>query len=88
MPLRDTASRPEIALTEEEISDVSLATFYVFDRESAGTQRLQVAGRCTAEAAAAAAAAAAGVVADAAAAAVALDIHVVMAGLCGVMPRR
>jgi hypothetical protein len=32
----DTAARHEIALGEEEISDVSLATFYVFDKENAG----------------------------------------------------
>jgi hypothetical protein len=39
----------EIFLGEEEISDVSLATFYVFDRENTGrpplTQKLRVA-RC------------------------------------------
>jgi len=29
----------EITLGEEEISDVSLATFYVFDKENAGTSR-------------------------------------------------
>jgi hypothetical protein len=29
----------EITLCEEEISDVSLATFYVFDNENAGTFR-------------------------------------------------
>ena len=33
----DTAPSHEIILSEEEISDVSLATFYVFDKESAGT---------------------------------------------------
>jgi hypothetical protein len=32
----DTAARHEIALGDEEISDVSLATFYVFDKENAG----------------------------------------------------
>jgi hypothetical protein len=36
---RDTAPAPEITLNEEEISDVSLGTFYVFDKESAGTPR-------------------------------------------------
>ena len=30
----------EITLAEEEIRDVSLATFYVFDKEHAGTPRL------------------------------------------------
>jgi hypothetical protein len=29
----------EITLSEEEISDVSLATFYIFDNEEAGTSR-------------------------------------------------
>ena len=29
----------EITLSEEEISDVSLATFYVFDKENAGPSR-------------------------------------------------
>ena len=32
----------EISLSEEEISDVSLATFYVFDKENAGAFRLGV----------------------------------------------
>ena len=38
---------PVITLGEEEISDVSLATFYVFDNENAGAHRqsLQVAQR-------------------------------------------
>jgi hypothetical protein len=30
----------QITLSEEEIADVSLATFYVFDKENAGTPRL------------------------------------------------
>jgi hypothetical protein len=34
-----TGMRHEITLCEEEISDVSLATFYVFDNERAGTSR-------------------------------------------------
>jgi hypothetical protein len=33
-PSEDTASLPVITLGEEEISDVSLATFYVFDKEN------------------------------------------------------
>jgi hypothetical protein len=37
---RDTAPRHEITLGEEEISDVSLATFYVFDKENAGTPKV------------------------------------------------
>jgi len=53
-PTTDTPSRttapPQLALSEEEISDVSLATFYVFDRESAiptslGTKIAQRCGR-------------------------------------------
>jgi hypothetical protein len=36
-PTENTA--PVITLGEEEISDVSLATFYVFDNENAGTRR-------------------------------------------------
>ena len=39
IPSRDTAPRHEITLIEEEISDVSLATFYVFDKENAATFR-------------------------------------------------
>ena len=34
VPSQDNAPLPEIALYEEEISDVSLATFYVFDKEN------------------------------------------------------
>ena len=34
VPSQDNAPLPEIALYEAEISDVSLATFYVFDREN------------------------------------------------------
>jgi hypothetical protein len=33
---RDTASPREITFAEEEIADVSLATFYVFDKEADG----------------------------------------------------
>jgi hypothetical protein len=49
-PSWDT-SPPQITLSEEEIADVSLATFYVFDKENAGTPRLgerlaQRCGRC------------------------------------------
>ena len=35
-----TSQSHEIFLSEEEISDVSLATFYVFDKENAGTPPL------------------------------------------------
>jgi hypothetical protein len=43
-----TTAPPQLTLTEEEVSDVSLATFYVFDRESAslGTKIAQRCGRC------------------------------------------
>jgi hypothetical protein len=34
VPAQDNAPLPEIAFYEEEISDVSLATFYVFDKEN------------------------------------------------------
>jgi hypothetical protein len=46
-PAENTA--PVITLGEEEISDVSLATFYVFDNENAGAHRpgLQLAKRRT-----------------------------------------
>ncbi len=39
MPTRNAVVNHEIVLAEEEISDVSLATFYVFDQENAGTFR-------------------------------------------------
>jgi hypothetical protein len=35
--------RQEIALYEEEIADVSLATFHVFDRETQATERVRLA---------------------------------------------
>src|SRR5262249_34006163 len=37
-PPRDGAP-PQITLSEEEIADVSLGTFFVFDKETAGTPR-------------------------------------------------
>ena len=37
LPLQGIASGHEITLGEEEISDVSLGTFYVFDKENAST---------------------------------------------------
>ncbi len=44
MPAADTPSGntapPQITLSEEEIADVSLGTFYVFDKENAATPRL------------------------------------------------
>jgi hypothetical protein len=33
---------PRLPLNEEEISDISLATFYVFDKELVGARRLGV----------------------------------------------
>src|SRR5262249_3871569 len=39
VPSWDT-SRPQVTLSEEEVADVSLVTFYVFDKENAGTPRL------------------------------------------------
>jgi hypothetical protein len=39
-PLQNTLSPQVIILGEEEISDVSLATFYVFDKENAGKPQL------------------------------------------------
>src|SRR6516165_10118427 len=47
-PVGDTLTEhPAITLDEEEISDVSLSSFYVFDHESAGARRpgLQLAQR-------------------------------------------
>jgi hypothetical protein len=46
---KNTTLSQQITLFEEEISDVSLATFYVFDNENAGTLRRGVqiaAGGC------------------------------------------
>ena len=40
IPFDDTAGRHEITLHEEEISDVNLATFYVFDKENARTPKV------------------------------------------------
>jgi|SRR3954451_16769853 hypothetical protein len=47
-PSQDRVPLPgrEITLNEEEISDVSLGTFYVFDKEDAGTSRVQLARGC------------------------------------------
>jgi len=49
VPPQDTDLGPVITLGEEEIFDVSLATFYVFDRETTGTSQLggvQLAAGC------------------------------------------
>ena len=39
IPTRNTQPGHQITLSEEEVSDVSLATFYVFDKENAGALR-------------------------------------------------
>jgi hypothetical protein len=38
LPTKDTATGPGFTLSEEEISDVNLGTFYVFDKENAGAR--------------------------------------------------
>jgi hypothetical protein len=40
IPSQNTSLHHEIFLGEEELSDVSLATFYVFDKENAGKPQL------------------------------------------------
>ena len=40
IPSQDRAPGHKFTLNEEEISDVSLGTFYVFDKETPGTPRL------------------------------------------------
>ena len=49
-PATSTPPLPMVTLGEEELSDVSLATFYVFDKENTGESRLnrgqQYAGGC------------------------------------------
>ena len=48
LPLQKTAPTHEITLGEEEISDVSLSTFFVFDKENAADLKagIQVAKGC------------------------------------------
>ena len=43
---RDTTLGPQINLSEEELSDVSLGTFYIFDKEEMGKLGEQYAARC------------------------------------------
>jgi hypothetical protein len=43
IPTQNTGVSHEITLGEEEISDVSLATFYVFDKENPRTSGIQLA---------------------------------------------
>ena len=38
-PSLDNAQRAQITISEEELTDVSLATFYVFDKENAETPK-------------------------------------------------
>ena len=35
---QDAGPRHQVTISEEEVSDVSLATFYVFDKENAGSR--------------------------------------------------
>jgi hypothetical protein len=47
IPARHIEPSHELTLSEEEVSDVSLATFYVFDKETAVSPGLQlVRGGC------------------------------------------
>ena len=48
LPLKGTVRAPEITLNEEEIADVSLGTFYVFDKETPrlGEQLARGCGGC------------------------------------------
>src|SRR5262249_15027534 len=51
VPSQDVGEHPIITLSEEEIADVSLATFYVFDKENAdipqaGVQLARGCGGC------------------------------------------
>jgi hypothetical protein len=49
IPAQNTATHHDLFLGEEEISDVSLSTFYVFDKENAGSTKLEKTawwGRC------------------------------------------
>src|SRR6478736_2623070 len=43
VPTQNTAASHEMTFGEEEIADVSLATFYVFDKENPRTSGLQLA---------------------------------------------
>jgi hypothetical protein len=69
MSTSNTGEGSRVTLGEEEISDVSLATFYVFDKEGDGTSpslsAMAAMAATAAEAEAAAAAAVAEVVAEA-----------------------
>ena len=42
VPVQNTATHHELFLSEEEISDVSLSTFYVFDKENDATLKAGV----------------------------------------------
>jgi hypothetical protein len=45
VPAQNTATHHELFLGEEEISDVSLATFYVFDKENTSGRHLRLSGK-------------------------------------------
>jgi hypothetical protein len=47
MPSGAIAPHQEITLSEEEIADVSLATFHAFDKEGVATSRRFKVARCT-----------------------------------------
>jgi hypothetical protein len=40
VPSRDTTPNPQISFSEEEVFDVSLGTFFVFDKENTGPRQL------------------------------------------------
>ena len=46
LPTRGTDARNELMLSDEEVSDVSLATFCVFDNERAGRPAVRLAAGC------------------------------------------
>jgi hypothetical protein len=75
IPTRSADLSHEFILAEEEVSDVSLATFYVFDKENSGTVRP---GVRSSEVVAAAAVAAAAVAAAAVVAAEDVEAAVVV----------
>jgi hypothetical protein len=80
MPTQNTAASHEITFGEEEIADVSLATFYVFDKEN-GTS--EPAYKLPGEAATAAEAAEAAEAATEAAEAAAAEVAVAASGFGG-----
>jgi hypothetical protein len=75
IPTRSADLSHEFILAEEEVSDVSLATFYVFDKENSGTVRPGVRSSEVVAAAAVAAAAVAAAAVAAAAVVAAEDVE-------------